>query len=145
MSRDQTRFHFDALAHPVATVADGETFVVETHDAHGGTITGPEIVYQTLDEVMEVLGGANPVTGPIAIDGVEAGDCVEVDIEDVDGAPVTGFGYMNTTPTLHPDLTAETTICRREGDRVLIPARGGIIAVPYRPFVGTLGVATADS
>lgn len=119
----------------------GESIIVETEDAHSGSITGPEIVYETLEDVMERIGGANPVTGPIAIEGVRAGDCVAVHIEEVEGAPLTGFGYMNTTPTLHPDFKAETVICPRRGDRVAIPTRGGPVMIPYRPFVGTIGVA----
>ena len=121
----------------------GESILVETEDAHSGAVTGPEVVYETLDDVMDRIGGANPVTGPIAIEGVRAGDCVAVRIEHVEGAPVTGSGYMTTTPTLHPSLQAETVICHRRGDRVEIPTRRGPVSVPCRPFVGTLGVAPA--
>ena len=133
----------DASLEPAITVALGESILVETQDAHSGTITGPEVVYETLDDVMDRIGGANPVTGPIAIEGVRAGDCVEVHVEHVEGAPVTGFGYMTTTPTLHPSLKAETVICHRRGDLVEIPTARGPVSVPYRPFVGTLGVAPA--
>ena len=138
-----TSFEFDASAEPAITVVPGESIVVETQDAHSGTITGPEVVYETLDDVMERIGGANPVTGPIYVEGVRPGDCVEVHIEHVEGAPVTGFGYMNTTPTLYPTFEAETVICHRRGDRVAIPTRKGPVMIPYRPFVGTIGVAPA--
>ena len=124
-------------------MAPAESIIVETQDAHSGTISGPEVVYETLDDVMARIGGANPVTGPIAVDGVRAGDCVQVHIEQVEGAPVTGFGYMNTTPTLHPSFKAETVICHRRGDRVAIPTAKGPVMIPYRPFVGTIGVAPA--
>ena len=134
---------FDASLEPAVTVRLGESILVETEDAHSGAVTGPEVVYETLDDVMDRIGGANPVTGPIAIEGVRAGDCVAVRIEHVEGAPVTGFGYMTTTPTLHPSLQAETVICHRRGDRVEIPTRRGPVSVPCRPFVGTLGVAPA--
>ncbi len=140
-----TRFEFDASAEPAITVAPGESIVVETQDAHSGTITGPEVVYETLDDVMERIGGANPVTGPIYVEGIAPGDCVEVHIERVHGAPVTGFGYMNTTPTLHSSLEAETVICHRRDDCVAIPTRRGPVMVPYRPFVGTIGVAPAGA
>lgn len=143
MTRDRIAFHFDPVAAPVAVVGQGEHVVVETQDAHSGTITGPDVVYRDLDEVLERVGGANPVTGPIALDGVVVGDLVGIEIVAVDGAPVTGYGYMTTTPTLHPDLTAETVICRRVGDEVEIPGPRGTVRVPYRPFVGTIGVAPA--
>ena len=141
LTRDKTSFVFDPSAEPAITVAPGETIVVETQDAHSGTITGPDVVYETLDDVMERIGGANPVTGPIYVEGAAPGECVEVRIEHVEGAPVTGFGYMNTTPTLHPTFAAETVICHRRGDRVAIPTGKGPVMVPYRPFVGTIGVA----
>ncbi len=144
MRRDRTHFRFDPTVPPSLTVGDGETILVETQDAHSGTITGPNVVYRTLAEVMDQIGGANPVTGPIAIEGVKAGDCVAIRIEDIEGAPNTGYGYMTTTPTLHESLAAETVICPRDGNRVLIPSSRGAIPVPYRPFIGTLGVAPAE-
>lgn len=117
--------------------------MVETQDAHGGTITDEAVVYENLDEVLRVLGGANPVTGPIAVDSLRAGDCLRVRVLAIEGAPETGFGYMNTTPTLHPDLAAETTICRRENGTVMLPTERGPVGVPYRPMIGTLGLAPA--
>lgn len=144
MTRDQTTFYFDARSEPIAVVDDDEVVLVETQDAHGGTITDESVVYTDLAEVMDVLGGANPVTGPIALDSLRVGDCLQVRIHAIDGAPERGFGYMNTTPTLHPDLAPKTTICHREGDEVLLPTERGPVAVPYRPMVGTLGVAPAE-
>lgn len=116
---------------------------METQDAHSGTITGSDVIYATFEDVMERIGGANPVTGPVAVAGVSAGDLLSIRISEVVGAPETGFGYMNTTPTLHPDFSPETTICRLRGDRVEIPTARGLVLVPYRPFIGTLGVAPA--
>lgn len=143
LKRDRTSFHFDGDAEPAATIASGDTIVVETQDAHCGSITGADVVYATLEDVLDRIGGANPVTGPIAIDDVAPGDLLAIEILDVVGAPVTGFGYMNTTATLVSTFTAETTICHRRGDMVEIPTHRGPVRVPYRPFVGTLGVAPA--
>ncbi len=137
-------FAFDPKADPAVVLASGERIVVETQDAHGGTITGPDVVYRTLEDAVARIGGVNPVTGPIAVEGVEPGECVAIRIGGIAGAPTTGFGYMTTTPTLHPDLEAETVICRRVGDEVEIPTARGPIRVPCRPFVGTLGVAPGD-
>lgn len=117
--------------------------MVETQDAHSGTITGPDVVYADFDDVMDRIGGANPVTGPVAIEGVTRGDLISIELSEVDGAPVTGFGYMNTTATLHPDFAPATTICHRRGDQVEIPTQRGPVLIPYRPFVGSLGLAPA--
>lgn len=143
VSRDRTHFFFDGSLQPALVVRRGESIIVETEDAHSGTITGPEVVYETLDDVMTRIGGANPVTGPIALEGALAGDCIEVEIQHIEAAPLRGFGYMNTTPTLHPDFKAETVICHRRGDRVELPTQKGPVLVPLRPFVGTIGVAPA--
>ena len=141
MTRENTSFWFDPAAQPVVTAVSGEELIVETQDAHSGTITGADVVYSTFDDVMDRIGGANPVTGPVAIEDVVPGDLVSIEIIHVEGAPVTGFGYMNTTPTLRPEFAAETTICHRRGDKVEIPTRRGAVLVPYRPFIGTLGLA----
>ena len=122
-------------------MSPGETIMVQTQDAHGGSITSPDVVYRNLEEVFERLGGANPVTGPIAISGAVPGQFLEIELHHVEGAPERGFGHMTTTPTLHPDLEPETTICHRRGDHVILPTVRGRISVPYLPFVGTLGVA----
>lgn len=143
MTRDLRSFWFDSQRQPVVVVTPGEHFVVETEDAHCGSITDSTVVYEDLAQVRAALGGANPVTGPIALEGLVAGECLKVRVLDVEGAATRGFGYMNTTSTLHPDLTAETTICAREGEEVLLPTGRGPIAVPYRPMIGTLGVAPA--
>jgi acetamidase/formamidase len=143
LERGQISFTFDGDAPPALTVASGETFVVETQDAHCGTITSSDVVYRDLADVMERIGGANPVTGPIAVDGVRAGDLVAIEIVDVTGGPITGTGYMNTTSTLVPSFAPETTICRRVGQHVEIPTHRGPVTVPYHPFIGTLGVAPA--
>ncbi len=128
----------------MATTNLGERIVVETEDAHSGTITGADVVYADLADVMARIGGANPVTGPIAVRGVRAGDVIEIAIHHVEGAPVAGYGYMCTTATLHSSLAAETTICHRQGEGVAIPMSSrNAVVVPYRPFVGTLGVAPA--
>jgi acetamidase/formamidase len=124
-------------------LASGETVIVETQDAHCGSITSPDVVYRSLDDVFEKLGGANPVTGPIAVSGASPGEFLEIELHRVEGAPERGFGHMTTTPTLHPDLVPETTICHRRGDHVVLPTIRGPINVPYQPFVGTLGVAPA--
>ncbi|MFV2039063.1 MAG: acetamidase/formamidase family protein [Acidimicrobiales bacterium] len=144
IGRDLTSFYFDPAREPVLSVEIGERFVVETEDAHCGSITHEGIVYANLREARAALGGANPVTGPVALDGLRAGDCLRVHICDVSGAPVRGFGHMNTTQTLHEELSPKTTICHRDGDHVVLPTARGPIRVPYTPMIGTLGVAPAD-
>jgi acetamidase/formamidase len=143
LGREASHFVFDAALEPALEVDPGESFWVETHDAHRGTITGPEVVYETLADVFERLGGANPVTGPVAVRGVRAGDALEIAIEELVPAPRGRPGYTCTTPTLDPSLAAETTMCPLDGDALVVPTAAGALRLPLRPMVGTLAVAPA--
>jgi acetamidase/formamidase len=87
----------------------------------------------------------NPVTGPVFVDGAEAGDALKVTIQDFApsgfgwSAIIPGFGLLADqfgAPHLHLwqyDKTAKT------------PAVFGSMArVPLKPFTGTIGVALAN-
>jgi amidase len=141
--RESAHYAFDATLPPALEVEPGESFWVETHDAHRGTISDESVVYTSLQEVFDRLGGANPVTGPIAVRGAAPGDCLVVSIEEIVPAPRTGQGYTCTTPTLHPSLAPETVICPIDGDAVLLRTARGAVRLPLRPMLGTLGIAAA--
>ena len=91
------------------------------------------------------LGGVNPVTGPIAVDGARAGDCLVISIEEIVPAPRRHAGYTCSTSRVHPDLVPETVICHIEGEDVLLPTVRGPVRLPMRPMIGTLGVAPRAS
>ena len=91
--RDQHHLFFDPHEKPRLRVPSGARVVVETEDAHLGSIRTERDVYKSLAEVFEKLGGANPVTGPIYVEGVEPGDCVAMTIEDIVPGAVQGQGY----------------------------------------------------
>ncbi len=77
LTRDCFHYAFDPSLPPALEVEPGESFWVETNDAHRGTITSEAVVYASLEDVLERLGGANPVAGPITVRGARAGDCLE--------------------------------------------------------------------
>ena len=150
LRRDQIHLFFDAQEEPRVRVSSGSRLVVETEDAHMGSIRTEQDVYQSLAEVFERLGGANPVTGPIYVEGVEPGDCVALTFEDIVPGPVQGQGYTVLTPglgglvsnyTLQPALPPRTVICPIRDGEVLFPAGKGTIGIPTAPFLGTIGVA----
>src|SRR5215468_4382509 len=152
LTRDQIHLYFDPLLEPRIRVASGTRLVVETEDAHMGSIRTEADVYQSLAEVFEKLGGANPVTGPIYVEGVEPGDCVAMTIEDIVPGPVQGQGYtvlsqglggLVSSYTLQEGLEPTTVICPIEDGKVLFPAGGRTIEIPTSPFLGTIGVAPA--
>jgi amidase len=152
LQRDQCHLYFDPNEEPRIRVPSGARLVVETEDAHMGSIRTERDVYQSLAEVFEKLGGANPVTGPIYVEGVEPGDCVALTIEDIVPGAVQGQGYTVLTPglgglvsnyTLQAPLEPRTVICKIRDGKVLFPASKRTIEIPVAPFLGTIGVAPA--
>lgn len=150
LQRNQLHFYFDPKEKPRVRVASGTSLVVETEDAHMGSIRSEADVYQSLDEVFEKLGGANPVTGPIYVEGVEPGDCIALTFEDIVPGSLQGQGYTVLTPGLgglvsnyQPALTPRTVVCPIRDGTVQFPTTKGTIGIPARPFLGTIGVAPA--
>jgi acetamidase/formamidase len=150
LGRDQIHLYFDASEEPRIRIRSGDRLVVETEDAHMGSIRSEQDVYQSLAEVFEKLGGANPVTGPIYVENVEPGDCVALTFEEITPGAVQGQGYTVLTPglgglvsnyTLQPPLPPRTVICPIRDGKVLFRATKGTIAIPTAPFLGTIGVA----
>ena len=150
LTRDQYHLFFDPAEPPKIEIEPGDRVLVETEDAHLGTIRDNDTVYASLAEVFEVLGGANPVTGPIYINGVEPGDLIAMTIEDMTPGPVQGQGYTVLTPslgglvsdyTLQEPLTPRTVIVPFEGDTAYFPTSKGPIGLPIAPFLGTMGLA----
>lgn len=141
LGRELAQYAFDRSLAPALTVAPGESFWVETNDAHRGTITDESVVYTSLEDVFARLGGANPVTGPIAVEGACSGDCLLVSVEEIVPAPRRAIGYTCSTPLVHPDVAPETVMCPLVDGTVLLRTAGGTARLPSRPMVGTLGIA----
>lgn len=159
--RTATTLFFDPEAEPVAEVADGERVVVETADSLCGLAkarlgeagaaawTAPGL---HIDEVLERLGGACPVTGPFHLAGARPGGVVEIELHRVDPVPAAGEAWTGTFGGfgalqhegygLQPPLTADLRrVPYRDGVAALPVGDGRTVALPLRPFLGTVGVA----
>src|SRR4051794_939421 len=77
----QGAFHYvyGPYAKPVLTVDPGDIVVVETEDAFGGVIT----TEQDSPSLKLQFPFLNPQCGPIAVNGIEKGDCLAVHIQAV--------------------------------------------------------------
>ncbi len=102
----QNRWNQDLT--PVATVGQGEAVTFQCRDALD---IGSSARTLTPDGVLSLdLGKVHPLTGPVAIDGAQPGDVLEVEILDV--APLVDFGYVVISPalglfgSLRPDILA---------------------------------------
>lgn len=132
VSRDLKVFSYSAEHEPVAHVAPGELFVVETNSAFGEFPLQPG---DTLEGLARER--CDPLTGPIAIDGAEPGDVLEVAVEAIEvvgsGAQgiLPGGGILDwpRLPLMFHDVA--------DGE-VLFP---GGLRLALAPMIGCLGVA----
>jgi acetamidase/formamidase len=156
ITREQARkYAFDWEDEPLLRVEAGESFEIETYDASTGYFQSPE------NKAIPALRPgfdrsppqANPIGGPVWLQGAERGDTLIITIEDIlvedcswiAVGPRRGpLGESTRWPELSGDYT--TKIFRHT------PGPGGTtrdgtlhfskrISWPITPFIGTLGVA----
>ncbi|MFN0182038.1 MAG: acetamidase/formamidase family protein [Gemmatimonadales bacterium] len=141
--------YYDAAAKPVLTVASGDIVEVETvlHSAEVLSRFGMEAKWITdemrvFDQIRDRGAGGHLLVGPVAVQGAEPGDVLEVRILDVRGREPFGinvfrpnggtlpadfpYGYFKTVPV---DLQANVAHFAPN------------IEFPLAPFFGSLGVA----
>ena len=142
--RDATTLFLDPAAVPLAEVAPGERILVETADSLCGIAKARAPRGLHIDDVVEELGGACPLTGPFHVTGARAGGVLEVDVHRVDPAPAAGeawtgvFGGFGALPD-PPD--PEIRVVPYADGVARFPCRHGHVDVPLAPFLGTVGVA----
>jgi len=149
--KDQARYPMQYVMSPYneprVTVKPGEEFTVEVNDAFTGHLQKdgekPDLAKYPY---------ANPVTGPIFVEGAEKGDTLTADIHDIQ--PLTGkaltliggfwwyfnrpqapAGYNQFTGLKFPEAVSIHPI---EDGRVRFNDR---IAMPYEPDIGSIGTA----
>jgi acetamidase/formamidase len=139
--------YLDASLRPAATVRSGDTVTIST--VSGSKAELPETsAFHVLDQHRTILEsvsqemGPHILTGPVAIEGAEPGDVLEIRIEAVSLIQDWGYNYTKplcgalpdrfpTRQLYHIGLDAETQTGHCPwGDRV-----------PLRPFFGVMAVA----
>jgi amidase len=115
---------------PVARVSSGERILVETRTAFGETE-----LFQGV-EAIDDESGADPLTGPIHVEGAEVGDALAIDIERIElvGDPV--IGPLRGCSALDWGPLPVDILKVREEKLIL-----GSLALPIRPMVGCIGVS----
>jgi amidase len=156
ITRDQARkYAFDWEDEPLLRVRCGESFEVETYDASTG-------YFKTADDKAiparrpgfdRVPPLANPIGGPVWLEGAARGDTLVVSVEDilVDSQSWIAIGPRRGPlgeSTRWPELSGDyTTKVFRHTPGPSGTLRDGTlhfnerIAWPITPFIGTLGVA----
>jgi acetamidase/formamidase len=149
--------HYDATSKAVLTVRSGDTVVVHTLLTNSPTGlekagVAPADVQQSLRAVYDGVPqaergpGGHILTGPIAIEGAEPGDTLEVRILKIDLAiPYAYNGFRYGVGFLTDDFAyPKVKIVPLDSKRMFGHfARG--IEVPLHPFFGSMGVAPPPS
>jgi acetamidase/formamidase len=156
ISRDLARkFAFDWRDEVLLRVAPGELFEVETFDASNGYITSEhdKAIPARRPGFDQIPPLANPIAGPIWVEGAQRGDVLVIVIEEI---MVDTYSWIAIGPrrgplgesTRWPELSSEyTTKIFHHTAGTSGTTRDGTLhfderrSWPISPFVGTLGVA----
>ncbi|MDC0309353.1 acetamidase/formamidase family protein [bacterium] len=156
ITRDQARkFAFDWRDEPLLRVQPGESFEIETWDAGSGFFKTPsdKAIPTNRPGFDSHPPLANPIGGPVYIDGAERGDVLLIEIEDIE---VSDYSWVAIGPkrgplgesTRWPELSSQyTTKIFKHSPGPSGSMRDGTmqfndeIAWPITPFIGTIGVA----
>jgi acetamidase/formamidase len=154
--REQARkFAFDWRDEPLLRVRPGESFEIETWDASSGYFKTPQdlAIPGRRPGFDRSPPHANPIAGPIYLDGADRGDTLVVTIEDI---TVADYSWIAIGPrrgplgesTRWPELSGQyTTKIFRHTPGPSGTTRDGTLHFserltwPITPFIGTLGVA----
>lgn len=138
VAREQNHLAWDPAIPPIATVGSGDVVEFDCLDASNGQITADS----TTESLASLdFAGVDQVNGPIAVDGAEPGDTLQVDL--LDFAPgdwgwtasIPGFGLLaDDFPDGHLKITRLPSATER------VEFWPGI-HLPLAPFCGELGVA----
>ena len=137
---------FDAALAPVLTIAPGD--IVEIESVSGSDWNLPGDGFHVPPELLDIHARADRMlpghimTGPIAVDGAQPGDVLEVLIRDVRLRQDWGYNFIRPLAGTLPDDFHETyqTIIPLDGATMTARLPWGL-ELPLRPFFGCLGVA----
>ena len=131
IQREQFHLAWDRSIEPIATIGSGEVVEFDALDASCGQITATS----TVEDLANLdFSRVDQVNGPIAVDGAEAGDTLEVELLDFQPADwgwtasIPGFGLLAdefSDPALRITRLAE-------GMAEFLPG----VHIPLAPFCG---------
>jgi acetamidase/formamidase len=138
---EHSHFGWDHALAPVLRIAPGDTVELHPREASDGQLT-PSSVVGDLAEID--LARANPVVGPIHVDGAMPGDAIKISLLDISAS---GWGWTANIPGfgLLADQFKEPALHIWSYDAyALVPAAYGPGGkVPLKPHFGTIGLAPA--
>ncbi len=139
LNENQAYYAFSVDNEPVLTVAQGESFALDTQDCYGNQIKSQADAMDTFD-----WNHTNPATGPVYVEGVKKDDIICIDIQKID---LRGKSVMMTYKgcDIAKSVDASEVCLMDNTDGILtIPTKAGDIQVPTKPMIGVIGVATPE-
>jgi len=140
--------YFDSSLQPVLTIASGDTVDVSCVSGRDAALPPPEsglAIPPALAAINETLApelGAHILTGPIAIEGAEPGDMLEVRIEAIRPGADWGFCLVRPLSGTLPEDFPLSRVLHIPVDRARNTCRlPWGTELPLRPFFGVMGVA----
>lgn len=141
---------FDAALKPVLTIKAGDTVTVET--VSGGPDVLPPAGFHVPPELLEIHKRAERMvpghilTGPIAVEGAEPGDMLEIVIRDVKLRQDWGFNFIRPLAGTLPD---DFPVYRKVNIPLDLKRHVGVmpwgLELPLAPFFGVMGTAPPPS
>jgi len=139
LSAEPTHSVWDRSLEPRLRIVPGDEVRIECKDASGGQVYPG----MTVEEFQKIdRNRIHSLTGPLWIEGAEAGDVLQVDVLEIEHH---GWGWSSVIPGLgflkERFATPYFFNWKLDGSetRSLSPA-----ILPLRPFLGVMGVARAD-
>ncbi len=138
---------FEAKLKPVLTISSGDEVTVDTVSG------GPDVVpdrskFHIPPELADIhaknerMVPGHILTGPIAVEGAEPGDVLEVDILDVQLRQDWGYNLIRPLAGTLPDDFHETRLLNIPLDRAKMVGRMPWgLDLPLKPFFGVMGVS----
>lgn len=135
---------YEAALSPVLKVASGDTIEVHTEPPGLREIVRPRASRNLLEilERKEMGMGSHIMTGPIAVEGAEPGDVLEVRFHQIE--PRYDWGFNAILPLkggLPEDFPRKRMVIVEINREAMVGDWGAGVKVPLRPFFGNFGVA----
>ena len=135
VARDRVHQVFGPNVSPALTVNRGETIVVETQDCYRGLLTAAPDTHAEADGT-----GGIPVTGPIYVEEAHIGDVLSIQVKEIKTSNTGVFAVRSETGVPGQDIRQpDVRVLEVDENNVKLDDR---LALPVRPVIGNLGVAT---
>ena len=139
---------FDARFPPVMQIRSGDTVQVQCVSGREEVMPPPGAPFEIPPALSAILA-ANPgmraghiVTGPIAVDGAEPGDMLEIRIDRIEPGADWGYNVIRPLAGTLPEDFHETTLMHIPVDKSrLVCSLPWGTELPMAPFFGVMGVA----